>query len=126
MVNLWYHTVFSVIDHVWMKMSVKYNNNGLDARNGSELSELNGNCRDNSDADLLEASKVLHLALQQMDGIIASCDSLMSPDVNPSLLVKYLNTSSRPLPPDYSPLKALADIDLNKTYLEIKCWSPNL
>ncbi|CAG2112385.1 unnamed protein product, partial [Medioppia subpectinata] len=30
----------------------------------------------------MEASKVLHLALQQMDGIIASCDSLMSPDIN--------------------------------------------
>ena len=62
-------------------MSFKYNNS-VDKTNGNQLSDktndtqimsnTNLNHKSNDNSEILEASKVLHLALQQMDGIIAS------------------------------------------------------
>lgn len=64
-----------------MKMSFNFNDN-FDKTNSNEFNDktnsnkLNNN-KSNNDFEILEASKVLHLALQQMDGIIASNYSLL-------------------------------------------------
>ncbi|XP_054154536.1 liprin-beta-2-like isoform X3 [Oppia nitens] len=83
-----------------MSYNNEYNNTSLDQTNGNQFFDnkvktssiqmmdnelmIASNCDNNNsdDYEILEASKVLHLALQQMDGIIASCDSMMSPDIS--------------------------------------------